>query len=47
MHRFPGILGILIFLAVAYLLSNNRKKIPYKTVIFGLITQLVVVPYLC
>jgi CNT family concentrative nucleoside transporter len=40
MHRFSGILGILIFLSVAYLLSNNRKKIPYKTVIFGLITQL-------
>jgi CNT family concentrative nucleoside transporter len=42
MHRFSGILGILIFLLVAYLLSNNRKKIPYKTVIFGLITQLVI-----
>lgn len=42
MHRFSGILGILIFLLVAYLLSNNRKKIPYKTVIFGLVTQLII-----
>jgi CNT family concentrative nucleoside transporter len=39
MHRFPGIPGILVFLLVAYLLSNNRKKIPYKTVIAGLVTQ--------
>ena len=39
MHRFPGILGILVFLLAAYLLSNNRKKIPYKTVIAGLVTQ--------
>jgi CNT family concentrative nucleoside transporter len=46
MHRFSGILGILIFLAVAYLLSNNRKKIPYKTVIFGLITQLVIAVFM-
>ncbi|MGD2087248.1 MAG: nucleoside transporter C-terminal domain-containing protein [Candidatus Aminicenantes bacterium] len=46
MHRFSGILGILIFLLVAYLLSNNRKKIPYKTVIFGLITQLVIAVFM-
>ena len=42
MHRFSGILGIIIFLSAAYLLSNNRKKIPYKTVIFGLVTQFVI-----
>jgi CNT family concentrative nucleoside transporter len=42
MHRFSGVLGILIFLLVAYLLSNNRKKIPYKTVILGLVTQFVI-----
>lgn len=46
MHRFSGILGILIFLLVAYLLSNNRKKIPYKTVIFGLVTQLVIAVFM-
>ena len=42
MHRFSGILGILVFLLVAYLLSNNRKRIPYRTVIAGLVTQLVI-----
>lgn len=42
MHQFSGILGIIIFLLVAYLLSNNRKKIPYKTVIVGLVTQFVI-----
>lgn len=46
MYRFSGILGILIFLLVAYLLSNNRKKIPYKTVIFGLVTQLVIAVFM-
>jgi len=42
MYRFSGILGILFFLFIAYLLSNNRKNIPYKTVILGLITQLTI-----
>ena len=40
--RYSGILGILIFLLAAYMLSNNRKKIPYKTVIYGLITQFLI-----
>jgi CNT family concentrative nucleoside transporter len=42
MHRFSGIIGILFFLFIAFLLSNNRKKIPYKTVIYGLIAQFVI-----
>lgn len=42
MHRFSGIIGIVFFLFIAYLLSNNRKKIPYKTVIYGLITQFLI-----
>jgi len=41
-HRYSGILGIVIFLLVAYLFSNNRKKIPFKTVIYGLITQFLI-----
>lgn len=40
MYRYTGILGIIVFLLIAYFMSNNRKKIPYKTVVFGLITQL-------
>jgi len=46
MMRFSGILGIIIFLMIAFLLSNNRKKIPYKTVIFGLITQFVIAVFM-
>jgi CNT family concentrative nucleoside transporter len=46
MHRYSGILGIIIFLSIAYLLSNNRKKIPYKTVIFGLITQIAIAVFM-
>lgn len=42
MYRYSGILGILVFLLIAYLMSNNRKKIPYKTVIIGLVTQFVI-----
>ena len=42
MHRFSGIFGIVFFLLIAYLLSNNRKKIPYKTVIYGLVTQFLI-----
>jgi CNT family concentrative nucleoside transporter len=46
MDRYSGILGIIIFLAIAYLLSNNKKKIPYKTVIFGLITQFAIAVFM-
>ena len=34
-----GILGILAMLLIAFLMSNNRKAINYKTVIVGLILQ--------
>lgn len=46
MTRFSGVLGILVFLAVALLLSNNRKKIPLKTVVYGLISQLVIAVFM-
>lgn len=42
MTRFIGILAIAIFVSIAYLLSTNRKKIPYKTVGYALLTQLVI-----
>ena len=42
MHQFTGILGLFVFLLVAYLMSTDRKLIPYKTVVFGLITQFVI-----
>jgi CNT family concentrative nucleoside transporter len=40
MSRFTGLAGIIIILALAFLWSNNRKKINYRLVITGLILQL-------
>ena len=39
MGRFTGIIGIIIILGLAFLWSNNRKKINYRLVITGLILQ--------
>jgi CNT family concentrative nucleoside transporter len=41
MHRFVGILGILFVLALAYVMSNNRRAIRYQTVAWGLGLQIV------
>lgn len=40
MERFTGILGIIIILGLAFLWSNNRKKINYRVVLTGLLLQL-------
>lgn len=40
MERFTGILGIIIILGLAFLWSNNRKKINYRVVVTGLLLQL-------
>lgn len=41
MLHFIGIVGILFLLAIAYLLSNNRKAISIKTVLWGIGLQVV------
>ena len=41
MERFIGILGILVLLAIAFAMSNNRKSIPWRLVIWGLGLQLI------
>lgn len=41
MNRFIGILGIIIILGIAILLSENRKKINWRLVITGLILQVI------
>lgn len=41
MGRFTGVIGIIIILGLAYLWSNNRKAINYRTVITGLILQVI------
>jgi CNT family concentrative nucleoside transporter len=42
MERFTGLLGIAAILGIAFLFSNNRKKINYRLVMSGLILQLVI-----
>ncbi len=39
MERFTGLLGIVLILGVAFLLSNNRRAINYRTVGVGLALQ--------
>jgi CNT family concentrative nucleoside transporter len=39
MGRFTGLIGILIILGLAFLWSNNRKRINYRLVMTGLILQ--------
>ncbi len=39
MSRFIGIFGIIFIFALAYLMSNNKKAINYKTVGMGFLLQ--------
>ncbi len=41
MDRFFGIIGILVILGVSFLMSNNKKKINWHTIISGLLLQIV------
>lgn len=41
MERFIGIIGMVILLAIAFVLSNNKKAINYKTVGVGLALQII------
>ena len=41
MGRFTGVIGIIIILGLAFLWSNNRKKINYRLVITGLLFQII------
>ena len=40
MNRFIGILGVIAILGIAYLLSNNKKNIDMRLIIWGLGLQL-------
>jgi CNT family concentrative nucleoside transporter len=42
MLRYSGVIGVIIFLFIAFLLSSDRKKIPVKTVFYGLLAQVVI-----
>jgi len=40
MERFTGILGILALLGIAYAMSNNRRKLNWRLILWGLSLQL-------
>ncbi len=40
MSKLIGVLGIIVFFSIAYICSNNKKKINWKLVIKGMILQL-------
>lgn len=42
MERFHGIIGILFILGLAYLFSNNKKRINYRLVLSGLTLQFLI-----
>ena len=39
MNRFFGLIGIVVILAICFLMSNNKKKINLKTILSGLFLQ--------
>ena len=46
MERLFGLLGIFFIFSVAFLMSNNRKKINYKTVGIGLLLQILLAVFI-
>ena len=42
MGRFTGLIGIVVIFGIAFLLSNNKRRINYRLVISGLALQLLI-----
>jgi CNT family concentrative nucleoside transporter len=42
MERLQGLLGIVLILGIAFLFSNNKKKINYRLVFSGLLLQVII-----
>lgn len=42
MARFQGLFGIILILAIAFLFSNNKKRINYRLVVSGILLQIVI-----
>ena len=40
-ERLISLLGLIIFIGISYLASNNRKSIPWVTVLWGIALQLI------
>lgn len=39
MGRYQGLIGIVVLLAIAWLLSSNRRKVPVRVIVWGLLLQ--------
>jgi concentrative nucleoside transporter, CNT family len=46
MERFTGLLGMVLIIGIAFLLSNNRKAINYRTVGTGLLLQVLLAVFI-
>lgn len=46
MSRFIGIFGIVLIFALAYMMSNNKKRINYKTVGLGFLLQVLLAVFI-
>ncbi len=42
MERFQGLIGIALILGIAFLFSNNRKRINYRLVFSGIVLQVLI-----
>jgi CNT family concentrative nucleoside transporter len=42
MERFQGLIGIALILGIAFLASNNRKRINYRLVVSGILLQVTI-----
>src|SRR3954447_696004 len=42
MERFSALIGFVLILAIAFLLSNNKKAIRWRTVFWGLLLQILI-----
>lgn len=46
MERFVGLIGVIIIFILAYLMSNNKKAINYKTIGIGFLLQIVLAVFI-
>ena len=42
MQQFQGLIGIILILGIAWLVSNNKKQINYRLVLSGILLQLII-----
>jgi CNT family concentrative nucleoside transporter len=42
MDKFHGVLGIILILGIAFLFSNNKRRINYRLVVSGMLLQVLI-----